>query len=141
MRKAMRNTIFGAALVAGLLATGAAANAQRPGFYGRGFEGRGYEHPIMRGGFVHDGWVRPVGPAYPVAPAYGFGVTVGAPVVDTYVPPCPGDGYEWNAGYYSSGVWIPGAWRMRAGYRVGFVDHGFGRGYERGYGHGFYGRR
>jgi hypothetical protein len=128
MRKAMRNTIFGTALVAGLLATGAAANAQRPGFYGRGFE-----HPVVRGGFV-----RPVGPAYRVAPAYGFGVTVGAPVVDAYIPPCPGDGYEWAAGYYNSGVWIPGAWRMHGGYRVGFADHGYGRGFEH---RGFYGGR
>jgi hypothetical protein len=137
MRKAMRNTIFGTALVAGLLATGAAANAQRPGFYGRG-----YEHPIARGGFVHEGWVRPVGPAYPVAPAYGFGVTIGAPVADTYIPPCPGDGYDWVAGYYNGGVWVPGAWRMRAGYRVGFVDHGYGHGYGRGFEHrGFYGGR
>lgn len=139
MRKTMRKMIFGTALVAGLLATGAAANAQRPGFYGRGFE-----RPIVREGFVHNGWVRPVGPAY------GIGVTLGvpvAPVVDTYVPPCPGDGYEWNAGYYNAGVWVPGAWRLRAGFRAGFVDHSYayGRGYDRGFdrhaGHGFYGRR
>lgn len=138
MRKAMRNTIFGTALVAGLLATGAAANAQRPGFARDGFYGRGFEHPVVRGGFV-----RPVGPAYRVAPAYGFGVTVGAPVYaapvdNAYIPPCPGDGYEWAAGYYNGGIWVPGAWRMRAGYHVGFVDHGYGHGFEH---RGFYGGR
>jgi len=112
MRKAMKNTIFGAALVAGLLAAGTAANAQRPGFYGRGFE-----RPIVR-----ERVYRPVGPEF------GFGVTVGAPVVDTYVPPCPGDGYEWVAGYYDGGYWVPGAWRLRAGY-VARPYGGFG--YER----------
>lgn len=27
-----------------------------------------------------------------------------------YVPPCPGPGYAWIAGYYSNGYWIPGRW-------------------------------
>ena len=146
MRKAMRNTIFGAALVAGLFATGAAANAQRPGFYGRG-----YERPIVRHEFVRHEFVRPGYGAGYVRPAYGFGVTVGAPVADAYIPPCPGDGYDWNAGYYNGGVWVPGAWRLRAGfvgrpyaYGHGFEGRGFaGRGFEgRGFeGRGFHGRR
>lgn len=129
MRKAMKNTIFGAALVAGILAAGTTANAQRPGFYGRGFD-----RPIGRERFVR-----------PVGPEYGFGVRVGvpvAPVVDTYVPPCPGDGYDWVAGYYNSGVWVPGAWRLRAEY-VGrpYARFGYERGFDRHDGRGFHGRR
>ena len=27
-----------------------------------------------------------------------------------YVPPCPGPGYVWIAGYYSNNYWIPGRW-------------------------------
>lgn len=28
-----------------------------------------------------------------------------------YVPPCPGPGYEWVAGYYDGGgYWVPGYW-------------------------------
>jgi hypothetical protein len=159
MRKAMKNTIFGTALVAGLMMAGTAANAQRPGF-----EGRGYNHPAVHEGFAREGYARegfvhPVGPAYPVArhygAGYGFGVTVGAPAyagsygdtyADNYIPPCPGDGYEWAAGYYNGGAWIPGAWRLRAGfvdrsfaYNRGY-DHGFGHG-ERGFDHRGYGRR
>lgn len=147
MRKAMKNTIFGTALVAALMAAGTAANAQRPGFYGRGFD-----HPIVHEGF-RGGYVRPVGPAYPVGPRFGFGVTVGAPVADAYIPPCPGDGYDWVAGYYNGGIWVPGVWRLRAGYvgraygggydrgynRAGFdrgYDHAFNRGNERGFEHG-----
>ena len=139
MRKAMKNTIFGTALVAALLAAGTAANAQRPGFegrgeYGHGGYGRGFDHPVVRegfrGGYGYGG------------PRVGFGVTVGvpAPVVDTYadtyIPPCPGDGYDWVAGYYNGGVWFPGAWRVRAGY----VGRGYAAGrvaYDRGYDHGY----
>ena len=35
------------------------------------------------------------------APRVGFGIGIGVPVappVAAYVPPCPGPGYEWNAG-------------------------------------------
>jgi len=32
----------------------------------------------------------------------------GGPVA--YVPPCPGPGYQWVAGYYSGGYWVPGRW-------------------------------
>jgi len=52
----------------------------------------------------------------PVAPAP---VTV----VQT-VPPCPGVGYVWVAGYWSyvptGRVWVPGAWQYRPG-RVAYV--------------------
>jgi hypothetical protein len=39
----------------------------------------------------------------------GVGVYVGSGPA-AYVPPCPGPGYEWVGGYYSSGYWIPGRW-------------------------------
>jgi hypothetical protein len=39
----------------------------------------------------------------------GIGVYVGGPSV--YVPPCPGPGYAWVAGYYNGGYWTPGFWR------------------------------
>jgi hypothetical protein len=42
------------------------------------------------------------------AHAAEFGVYVGGPVA--YVPPCPGPGYSWVAGYYSGGYWVPGRW-------------------------------
>ena len=55
------------------------------------------------------------------AKAAEFGVYVGGPAA--YVPPCPGPGYEWTAGYYSGGYWMPGRWafvgvRGRDDYRV-----------------------
>lgn len=40
--------------------------------------------------------------------AADFGVYVGGPAA--YVPPCPGPGYVWAAGYYANGYWIPGRW-------------------------------
>ena len=42
------------------------------------------------------------------AQAAEWGVYVGGP--SAYVPPCPGPGYEWTAGYYSNGYWVPGQW-------------------------------
>ena len=39
----------------------------------------------------------------------GVGVYVGGGPV-AYVPPCPGPGYNWVAGYYSGGYWVPGRW-------------------------------
>jgi hypothetical protein len=48
------------------------------------------------------------------AKAAEWGVYVGGPAA--YVPPCPGPGYEWTAGYYSGGYWVPGRWAF-AGYR------------------------
>lgn len=39
-------------------------------------------------------------------------VGIGAPVVAA-VPPCPGVGYAWTAGYYDGPVWVPGRWIYR----------------------------
>jgi hypothetical protein len=54
------------------------------------------------------------------AKAAEFGVYIGGPAA--YVPPCPGPGYQWTAGYYSGGYWVPGRWafagRDRDDYRV-----------------------
>lgn len=43
-----------------------------------------------------------------------------------YVPPCPGEGYFWTAGYYNGGYWVPGAWEFR-----GRRDFDGGYGYRR----------
>ncbi len=32
-----------------------------------------------------------------------------------YIPPCPGPGYVWVAGYYNGGVWVPGYWNFAGG--------------------------
>jgi hypothetical protein len=48
------------------------------------------------------------------AQAAEFGFYVRGPV--PYVPPCPGPGYVWTAGYMSDGYWIPGRWSF-GGYR------------------------
>jgi hypothetical protein len=42
------------------------------------------------------------------AKAAEWGVYIGGPTA--YVPPCPGPGYTWVAGYYSGGYWVPGRW-------------------------------
>ncbi len=47
------------------------------------------------------------------AQAAEFGVYVSGP---GYVPPCPGPGYEWTAGYYNGGYWMPGRWNFVGGY-------------------------
>jgi hypothetical protein len=44
------------------------------------------------------------------AKAAEFGVYVRGPVA--YVPPCPGAGYVWAAGYYAGGYWVPGRWNF-----------------------------
>jgi len=54
------------------------------------------------------------------AKAAEFGVYIGGP--SAYVPPCPGPGYEWTAGYYSDGYWMPGRW-VFAGYRAPVVRY------------------
>jgi hypothetical protein len=48
------------------------------------------------------------------AQAAEFGIYVGGPVA--YVPPSPGAGYVWIAGYMNHGYWVPGRWEFR-GYR------------------------
>lgn len=35
-----------------------------------------------------------------------------------YIPPCPGPGYVWVAGYYNDGYWTPGYWN--------YVGDGYG---------------
>ena len=44
------------------------------------------------------------------AQAAEWRVVVGAP--EAYVPPCPGPGYAWAAGYYDGGYWVPGRWNF-----------------------------
>ncbi|MDR3751098.1 MAG: hypothetical protein P4K94_06385 [Terracidiphilus sp.] len=44
------------------------------------------------------------------AQAAEFGMYVRGPVA--YVPPCPGPGYEWVAGYQADGYWVPGRWNF-----------------------------
>ncbi len=44
-----------------------------------------------------------------------------------YIPPCPGAGYVWVAGYWANGYWVPGYWNfVGVGPRV-VVRGGFGR--------------
>jgi hypothetical protein len=50
------------------------------------------------------------------AQAAEFRVVVGGPVA--YIPPCPGPGFVWEAGYYNNGYWVPGYWNNVG---VGFV--------------------
>lgn len=67
-------------------------------------------------------------------------VFVGGPVA--YVPPCPGPGYSWAAGYYAGGVWFPGRWNfvgVRGPALYGHVDRFYDRG--RVYDRRFDGRR
>ena len=45
------------------------------------------------------------------AQAAEFGMHARGPAA--YVPPCPGPGYEWVAGYQAEGYWIPGRWNFR----------------------------
>jgi hypothetical protein len=49
------------------------------------------------------------------AQAAEFGIYARGPVA--YVPPCPGPGYVWVAGYMADGYWIPGRWNF-----TGFRD-------------------
>jgi hypothetical protein len=66
------------------------------------------------------------------AHAAEFRAFVRGPVA--YVPPCPGPGYVWVAGYYNGGYWVPGYWNNAGvgvviGNRFGYVnrDRGFYR--------------
>jgi hypothetical protein len=56
-----------------------------------------------------------VGLGATAAQAAEFGIYVGGPAA--YVPPCPGPGYVWTAGYMSDGYWVPGRWSF-----AGYVD-------------------
>jgi hypothetical protein len=65
----------------------------------------------------------------------------GGPVA--YVPPSPGPGYVWAAGYYDGGYWVPGRWNFagvvrgfdRDGYRGRDWDRDRDRGWDRDRGH------
>lgn len=110
MRNTMRNWMLGTALIAGLLGTGAvSANAASWGY--RGPVARGYYRGPVR---VYE---RP-------------GFVVGRPVVEGYVPPCPGDGYEWIGG-----AWVfrgrPEVFHRYAYGPAAHFDHGFERGFRR----------
>jgi hypothetical protein len=68
------------------------------------------------------------------AQAAEFGIYARGPVA--YVPPCPGPGYVWIAGYRANGYWIPGRWNftgVRGGERIYRYDRGpyFGRHFYR----------
>ena len=68
------------------------------------------------------------------AQAAEFGFHMRGPVA--YVPPCPGPGYVWVAGYMTNGYWVAGYWNF-VGARVGgpIVVGGpavrFGAGFDR----------
>lgn len=70
-----------------------------------------------------------LGLAAPAAHAAHIGVYIGAG--PGYMPPCPGPGYQWSAGYYDGGYWVPGQWVYVGGpaYYSAPV-----------YGYGYYGR-
>ena len=66
------------------------------------------------------------------AQSFEFGVYSRGPAA--YIPPCPGLGYVWVAGYETNGYWIPGRWNfigVRDGDRDRFArfegDRGWGR--------------
>jgi len=66
------------------------------------------------------------------AQAAEFGIYARGPVA--YVPPCPGPGYFWVAGYYANGYWMPGRWEFRGTYdrdRFEHFDRDRGRDWDR----------
>lgn len=66
------------------------------------------------------------------AQAAEFGFYAHGP--SAYIPPCPGPGYFWVAGYQSNGYWIPGRWEFRGGRdREAFsrIDRDRGRDFDR----------
>ena len=63
-----------------------------------------------------------MGAAPAQAARVGIYVGVGGPA---YVPPCPGPGYAWVAGYWNNGYWVPGYWN-HVGVRFGPVYRGYG---------------
>lgn len=56
------------------------------------------------------------------AHAAQWGVYVGTQ--SAYVPPCPGPGYSWVAGYYDGGYWVPGRWNY-VGVGYGYYGGGY----------------
>lgn len=67
------------------------------------------------------------------AQAAEFGIYARGPVA--YVPPCPGPGYVWIAGYNANGYWVPGYWNfvgVRRGPAVrGYIAPRFDRHFDR----------
>jgi hypothetical protein len=59
------------------------------------------------------------------AQAAQFGIYVRGPVA--YVPPSPGPGYFWTAGYMNGGYWVPGRWSYGGYDRDRFVRRDFDR--------------
>lgn len=57
-------------------------------------------------------------------------VYVGAGQSD-YVPPCPGPGYVWVAGYYNDGYWVPGYWNYAGGVAFRYDRDDFRGGWDR----------
>ena len=112
--------MLGTALIAGLLGTGTvAANAAQWGERGGG---HGYSDRDDQRRFDRD-HDRNYDRGYYQQRTY-------RPIVENYIPPCPGEGYTWTAGYYNGGYWVPGSWIFR-GYR------GVGRGYAYGGSYGY----
>lgn len=71
------------------------------------------------------------------AQAAEFGFRVRGPVA--YIPPCPGAGYVWVAGYMANGYWVPGYWNrpvVRFGGPMVRYDRGFDRHFDRGFDRG-----
>ena len=64
------------------------------------------------------------------AQAAEFGIYARGPVA--YIPPYPGDGYTWEAGYMSDGYWVPGQWVFVGGGYRGHYAH-FDRDHDRRY--------
>ena len=150
-RNILRNLTLGLTAAAALLTTGAIANAAPQQFHGggereagrggefrqnvapqRGFEQRGFE---QRGLQQRSFERREYGRGYGSGFVGGYGGVEVRPhfrAVNEYIPPCPGDGYFWTAGYYEGDVWIPGVWALRGGYARAF---GPGFGFERSYGY------
>lgn len=63
------------------------------------------------------------------AHAAQFGVYIGAGPA-AYVPPSPGPGYQWVAGYYDGGgYWVPGQWVYAGG--PAYYGAYYGGGYYR----------
>jgi hypothetical protein len=58
------------------------------------------------------------------ANAAQFRVVVGGPVA--YVPPCPGPGYVWAAGYYANGYWVGGRWNFVGVRPAPVIRYGYG---------------
>jgi hypothetical protein len=70
------------------------------------------------------------------AQAAEFGIYARGPVA--YVPPCPGPGYVWVAGYFANGYWVPGYWSFVGVRGVGpVVRYDRGRVFDRGLDRGF----